>query len=315
MRHHEIQRFRGDHVRIRGGADSLRRAGLVAGSGAALRFADDWVDMLRPDYRTLLREALGEHLLPPNRLCYAVCLSQKPDQLSQWRTYGDDGRGVALGFELSDFTKSPPSFTIVDDGDHPLESHMMTMYRPIIYGHGRSAAYFDMLAARIAHDVHGLRDAGDGGCDAIRARLLDATLEFIVSTAFCKKRFFREEREWRLAVWGPSANIEWFGQLQDALAAALPQRFAGSSPMRGSSCCRAPTAWCRRSTWASTCGGRCGTSSSDRAARRAFRTSGCCSHPPASQASTSHIRGARIGEGGTVPPTSRNLRRFVCAEP
>lgn len=207
--------------------DSLRRAGLVAGSGAALRFADDWVDMLRPDYRTLLREALGGHLLPPNRLCYAVCLSQKPDQLSQWRAYGDDGRGVALGFELSDFTKSPPSFTIVDDGDHPLESHMMTMYRPIIYGHGRSAAYFDMLAARIAHDVHGLRDAGDGGCDAIRARLLDATLEFIASTAFCKKRFFREEREWRLAVWGPSANIERFGQLQDALAAALPQRFAG----------------------------------------------------------------------------------------
>ena len=75
-----------------------------------------------------------------------------------------------------------------------------------------AAAYFDALASRMARDVHDLRVA-------------DATLEFIASTAFCKKRFFHEECEWRLAVWGPNANVDGFETLQDALVRALPRRF------------------------------------------------------------------------------------------
>lgn len=73
--------------------DSLKRIGLISGSGPTLEFADHWIELLRPEYQTLLREALSRHLLPPNRLCYAVCLSERADQLSQWRAYGDDGRG------------------------------------------------------------------------------------------------------------------------------------------------------------------------------------------------------------------------------
>lgn len=205
--------------------DSLRRAGLVRGSGGDLHFADDWDGLLRPDYRALLREALSEHLLPPNRLCYAACLSRKPDRLSQWRAYGDDGRGVALGFDLSDFAKAEPSFTVGGDDGRPLETHMMTMYRPIVYGHERAAVYFDALASRVANDVRELREAAERDGDAVRGRLLDATLEFVASTAFCKKRFFREECEWRLAVWGPNARTPGFGELQAALASALPRRF------------------------------------------------------------------------------------------
>lgn len=204
---------------------SLDRAGLISGHIAALRFTDDWTDLLRPEYRTLLREALTEHMLPPNRLCYAACLSEVGDQLSQWRAYGDDGRGVALGFDLSPFAHARPSFTVGDDDGHPLQTHMMTMYRPIVYEHERSAAYFDALASRMARDVHDLRVADAAHRDAIRARLLDATLEFIASTAFCKKRFFHEECEWRLAVWGPNANVDGFETLQDALVRALPRRF------------------------------------------------------------------------------------------
>ncbi|MEF2736199.1 MAG: DUF2971 domain-containing protein [Bifidobacterium choerinum] len=205
--------------------DGLRRAGLVSGSGDGLRFVDDWDALLRPDYRALLREALSDHMLPPNRLCYAACLSEEADLLSQWRAYGDDGRGAALGFDLSDFAQANPSFTVRDGGDRLLETHMMTMYRPIVYGHDRAAAYFDVLASRIARDVHDLRSTGECDDARIRARLLDATLEFVASTAFCKKRFFHEEREWRLAVWGPNANVDGFEGLQAALAAALPRRF------------------------------------------------------------------------------------------
>ena len=190
--------------------DSLKRIGLISGSGPTLEFADHWIELLRPEYQTLLREALSRHLLPPNRLCYAVCLSERADQLSQWRAYGDDGRGVALGFDLSTFAQREPSFTVCRDDGHPLETHMMTLYRPIVYGRERSTECFDELAARMARNVHDLRAASTRTQDAVRARLLDATLEFIAATAFCKKRFFREEREWRLAIWGPNANTAGF---------------------------------------------------------------------------------------------------------
>lgn len=205
--------------------DSLKRIGLISGSGPTLEFADHWIELLRPEYQTLLREALSRHLLPPNRLCYAVCLSERADQLSQWRAYGDDGRGVALGFDLSTFAQREPSFTVCSDDGHPLETHMMTLYRPIVYGRERSTECFDELAARMARNVHDLRAASAGTQDAVRARLLDATLEFIAATAFCKKRFFREEREWRLAIWGPNANTAGFETLQEGLAHALPRRF------------------------------------------------------------------------------------------
>lgn len=217
MRHHL--------ERVAAAMDSLKRIGLISGSGPTLEFADHWIELLRPEYQTLLREALSRHLLPPNRLCYAVCLSERADQLSQWRAYGDDGRGVALGFDLSTFAQREPSFTVCSDDGHPLETHMMTLYRPIVYGRERSTECFDELAARMARNVHDLRAASTRTQDAVRARLLDATLEFIAATAFCKKRFFREEREWRLAIWGPNANTAGFETLQEGLAHALPRRF------------------------------------------------------------------------------------------
>lgn len=36
-------------------------------------------------------------------LCYAVCFSEESDLLSQWCRYADDGRGVAIGFDVELF--------------------------------------------------------------------------------------------------------------------------------------------------------------------------------------------------------------------
>ena len=212
--------------------DSHKRIGPISGSGPTLEFADHWIELLRPEYQTLLREALSRHLLPPNRLCYAVCLSERADQLSQWRAYGDDGRGVALGFDLSTFAQREPSFTVCSDDGHPLETHMMTLYRPIVYGRERSTECFDELAARMARNVHDLRAASTRTQDAVRARLLDATLEFIAATAFCKKRFFHEEREWRLAIWGAECEHRRF---RDAAGGTGP-RVASTFPRYGDPC-------------------------------------------------------------------------------
>ena len=34
--------------------------------------------------------------------CWGFCLSEKPDNLGQWRGYGDDGRGVSIGFKQAE---------------------------------------------------------------------------------------------------------------------------------------------------------------------------------------------------------------------
>ena len=49
--------------------------------------------------------------------CLAMCFSSDSDSLSQWRAYGDDGKGVAIGFN-KDIIKS---FTL-ERGGHPLFS-------------------------------------------------------------------------------------------------------------------------------------------------------------------------------------------------
>ena len=37
---------------------------------------------------------------------YVTCFSKDGDSLSQWRAYGNDGKGISLGFEFSDLTDS-----------------------------------------------------------------------------------------------------------------------------------------------------------------------------------------------------------------
>ncbi|WNH08039.1 DUF2971 domain-containing protein [Thalassobellus suaedae] len=37
---------------------------------------------------------------------YVTCFSKEGDSLSQWRAYGNDGKGISLGFEFSDLTES-----------------------------------------------------------------------------------------------------------------------------------------------------------------------------------------------------------------
>lgn len=36
---------------------------------------------------------------------HIICLSKEEDLLSQWRGYADDGRGVAIGFDIAEFLK------------------------------------------------------------------------------------------------------------------------------------------------------------------------------------------------------------------
>lgn len=200
------------------GMRSLERCGLVESDGTQVRFLDNWTGMLRPRYRAMLTDAITDRTQPPNRLCYAICFSEHHDLLSQWRAYGDDGRGVALGFDLSAMAAMPTTIGMDDHADGPLEQRAMMLYEPIMYGKDRSSALFDDLAGEIRTQVDRLRHCAPEEEPRARDALLEATLLFVAHTAFCKKRFFREEREWRLALWGPRSHV---APRQAALASSL----------------------------------------------------------------------------------------------
>lgn len=186
---------------------AFERCGLIDTQGTRLHFNADWT-ALAPHYRSMLSEALGERTVPPNRICYAVCFSEQSDLLSQWRAYGDDGQGLSLGFDLSSLASTPPLFDIpsanhADDQELPFEHRGMLMCRPMEYGIDCSAKIFDQLSATIAASLQQIRSGSSDEISHARTVLRDTSLMFIAQTAFCKKHFFHEEREWRVALWGP----------------------------------------------------------------------------------------------------------------
>lgn len=72
-----------------------------------LEACDYIVDRLEAIGRAMRREREGKpyddasaHILTPR--CLTLCFTGNGDLLSQWRGYGDDGRGVAVGFYRSD---------------------------------------------------------------------------------------------------------------------------------------------------------------------------------------------------------------------
>jgi hypothetical protein len=57
--------------------------------------------MKSKDAIKLMISARMQHLLRNDDiLCYASCLSEEGDLLSQWRAYADNGRGVSIGFDF-----------------------------------------------------------------------------------------------------------------------------------------------------------------------------------------------------------------------
>lgn len=59
---------------------------------------------------------------------YLICFSSEKDLLSQWRAYGDDGKGVAIGFDLeaTHFDHRPPRV-------EPYEADMLAGYFDVLY--------------------------------------------------------------------------------------------------------------------------------------------------------------------------------------
>ena len=177
---------------------------------------------------------------PTEIRCYATCFSTKKDLLSQWRSYGDDGKGVSIGFNLDKlygFNHLKAKIRATPDS-YPEKPHIKpdtTLldksgsldYLPVSYGaRGIIGSMIRSMFADISfifdyintQSVESLPD-----WLSIEYQLnLDMMGMLPRGGAFCKMPFFSEEKEWRLAIWAATAESVDMTDQRQKLTQNLP---------------------------------------------------------------------------------------------
>ncbi len=137
---------------------------------------------LPQDEARLLREAAEqlEHVRRTNICVGSFC--EEEDQLGQWRSYGNDGRGIAIGFASAELVRIA-------------REHQVRLVRCV---------YRPEQHVQITKDLAGLlleayRDArGGGGEQAWRELIARFVSTFLLIAPVIKDSHFGLEREWRL---------------------------------------------------------------------------------------------------------------------
>ncbi|MGC4088674.1 MAG: DUF2971 domain-containing protein [Polyangiaceae bacterium] len=167
-----------------------------------------------------LRSRKGEHELFEDALkhpnftsvsVFAASLSEQSDVLSQWRAYGEDGAGYAIGFDAKLIHQLQPA-----EWDKPLAATLQkVVYRQATQTRiaaNVTSVLFDALKQRVSR-------RGDPDNLAIVSHALSWVVYLFASG--CKSSAFREEAEWRLVatalsptmwstpgdVWAPKASF------------------------------------------------------------------------------------------------------------
>ena len=123
---------------------------------------------------------------------YAACFSEKPDSLSQWRGYAQEGQGLAIGFSIS--------FLISLNNK---EKYAPYRFQKIAYGIEDSLNKFVIDEA-----VRIINCGAEKGLGHAAIALAHPNIEY----AFFKNSSFEEEGEWRIAC-NVAKNFEkmWLG--------------------------------------------------------------------------------------------------------
>jgi len=116
--------------------------------------------------------------------CWVFCLSEKCDNLGQWRGYGDDGRGVSSGFKKELFQMAH-ALAHEDNCEEDIYFHK------VHYTQDEVREFFEI-------------NAGLGGIqitdtsDDVIAKIQEAINLVMGNLPFFKPEAFKEEREWRI---------------------------------------------------------------------------------------------------------------------
>lgn len=122
-----------------------------------------------------------KHGLELNRelLTYCVCFSEKCDQLSQWRGYANNGKGVSIGFNKKLLLKLGKA-----------DKHRIA-FAPIIYEKRKQDKYVESI---VKDNLKKLEMKGIGHVAA------ELNTNYRLKFPFIKNFSFIEEGEWRIAV-------------------------------------------------------------------------------------------------------------------
>ena len=173
---------------------------LFMNDGSESRYASNLIrmgidDMLlrcqNPVIRPLLGETLKRWVARPQAPVYAFCLTERGDQLSQWRAYGGDRFGYSIGLKLSKWNLNPPDV---------LTGWQLRLNK-VWYSRRRQTKLISSLvedwSARVA--MIASETSGNG---LARAELDTAISTLLFSLTGLAEAFkdpsFEEEHEWRL---------------------------------------------------------------------------------------------------------------------
>lgn len=127
-----------------------------------------------------LIENISRNLLQEMDCPYIFCLSKDKDVLSQWRSYADDGKGVAIGFNVG-----------------LIEEKYFLYGTDVIYDKEKQ---YEIISQKIREDdLMKLNNAVKKGDSAEIYRKSQKLVSYILQDATrCKNPAFQEEKEYRL---------------------------------------------------------------------------------------------------------------------
>jgi len=136
--------------------------------------------------------------LNENSTCFVFCLSESSDQLSQWRGYADDGKGVSIGIKLE----------LLKELGIPIDSNdpdRFLMFDKVKYLESKQRAIVRKVAENLIEGINKfystnnrLGSKPDNYDKKLDDFFEDAYSDLFEKSVFCKNVFFKEEHEWRL---------------------------------------------------------------------------------------------------------------------
>lgn len=136
---------------------------------------------------------------------FVFCFSENGDLLSQWRGYADDGRGVAIGFDMEVISK------IINEIQSYAIKGNLIKFDKVVYKESDQRKLVKVSARKLIREIKDEINKFSESNHKDRAALErldvkkfclkpfnDAFLDLLNFSVFAKNDFFKEEAEWRI---------------------------------------------------------------------------------------------------------------------
>ena len=117
--------------------------------------------------------------------CWAFCLSEKKDDLGQWRGYADDGFGISIGFKSSYFEN------ILDQYESDTAFSSKVFFGDVLYTEKAvETLFYDECSLSQINPQMSSKE--------VTKKLRTAVVASLLLAPFYKNKYFSEEKEWRV---------------------------------------------------------------------------------------------------------------------